>query len=114
MGIKILIIVACQVLASEGTRHADVAETVDTTKDEATALVRAGRALYLERSDDPTKGAHTASKDDVEATKRHAKQIAAEREERAQAAQLATPGGFNALIAAQVAAAVQAALKPAA
>lgn len=114
MGVKILIITACQVLADEGTRHADVAETVDTTREEAVQLARQGRALFLDKGDDPTKGQLTASKDDVESTRRHAKLIAAEREERAQAAQLATPGGMAALVAAQVAAAVQAALKPAA
>lgn len=114
MGIKLLILQACQVLADEGTRHADVAETVDTTKDEAAQLTRMGRAMYLDKGDDPTKGSLTASKDDVDSAKRHAKTIAAEREQRVASEQASTPGGLAALVAAQVAAAVQAALKPAA
>ena len=110
---KLIITQACQVAFGEGTTHADVADQIDATKDDAATLTRMGRAMYLDRTDDPTKGSLTATKDDVDATKRHAKAIAAERAERADAAQAASPAGLAVLVAAQVAAAVQAALKPA-
>lgn len=113
MGIKILIAAACQIAGEQIASHADVNDTVDVPKDEALSLCRMGRAFFVSRDDDPTKGALTATAEEKDLLKRQAKAIAAEREARAAEQAAATPGGLAAMVAAQVAAAVQAALKPA-
>lgn len=54
-----------------GGIHADPAEVCDVSKDVARVLVQAGRALYTDRKDDPTRGAiHTASADMIKAAAR--------------------------------------------
>jgi len=110
MGIKLLIIDACLVAGEEIARHAEVSEEVDVSKDDAAALTRMGRALYLSRDDDPTKGQFTATADDKSRAKRALAAITAERKAREQAAQAQSPDGLSALIAASVAAAVAQAL----
>lgn len=114
MGIKMIIAVACAVAGETTAQHAAVNDTVDVSKDDAYLLARGGRALYLERADDPTKGQFSATAEDLARIKREAKAIAAEREAKAAEQATATPAGMAAMVAAQVAAAVQAALKPAA
>ena len=53
-----------------GGQHADVADLPDVPKAIAAKLVEAGRALYTDRKDDPTKtGQFTASSDMVKAAK---------------------------------------------
>lgn len=53
-----------------GGQHADVADLPDVPKAIAAKLVEAGRALYTDRKDDPTKtGQFTASADMVKAAK---------------------------------------------
>lgn len=113
MGIKILIAVACQIPGEQTASHADVGDTAEVPKDDALLLCRMGRAFYLDKSDDPTKGTLTAGKDEQDSIKRQAKAIAAERDKRTTEQATATPAGMAAMVAAQVAAAVQAALKPA-
>lgn len=57
-----------------GGQHADVADLPDVPKAVAAKLVEAGRALYTDRKDDPTKtGQFTASADMVKAAKAMAK-----------------------------------------
>ena len=57
-----------------GGQHADVADLPDVPKAIAAKLVEAGRALYTDRKDDPTKtGQFTASADMVKAAKAMAK-----------------------------------------
>lgn len=117
MGINLIIAQACAVpqSGSETAQHADVGDKVEVdSKDDALLLCRMGRAYYLDKAQDPTKGQLTASKEDQETIKRHAAAIEAESKRRATEAAATTPGGLAALVAAQVAAAVQAALKPAA
>lgn len=112
MGIKLLIAQACLIAGDEVAVHADVGETVEvTTKEEALLLTRAhGRAFYLEKADDPTKGTLTASDEDKQRIKREVKLLAAAAEQRALEAQVQSPAGMAALIASSVASAVQAAL----
>ncbi len=43
-----------------GGVHVDAGEVVEVREDRARELVRMGRALYVNRDDDPTKGANTA------------------------------------------------------
>lgn len=114
MGIKLIIAVACAIAGEATAAHVAVGETVEVGKDDAYLLARNGRALYLDRAEDPTKGQFTATKDDLDRIKREAKGLAASQAERELAAQTSTPAGMAAMVAAQVAAAVQAALKPAA
>lgn len=113
MGIKLLIAQACLIAGDEVGRHADVGETVEVaTKEEALLLTRAhGRAFYLDKADDPTKGTLTASPEDKDRIKREVKQLAAVAEQRAAEAQMQSPGGMAAMVAAAVASAVQAALQ---
>ena len=110
---KLLIIEACTIAGVEVSEHADVGGEVDVHKDEAATLTRMGRALYLEKSDDPTKGSLTASAEDKANVKKRVAAIKAEREAREVAAQAQSPAGLAALVAASVAQAVQAAVKPA-
>lgn len=50
-----------------GGQHADIGIT-DAPKDAARAVVAAGKALYVSRSDDPSKtGGHTATAEEVKA-----------------------------------------------
>lgn len=113
MGIQVLIIEACTIAGAETSSHADVGQKVELdSKDEALFLARSGRALFLDKAQDPTKGSLTATKEDQDRVKQLAAQIAAAQKERAAEAQATSPAGLAALVAAQVAAAVQAALKP--
>ena len=109
MGIQILIAEACTIPGAETSTHADIGQKVELdSKDDALVLCRMGRALYLDKTQDPTKGSLTAAKEDVDRIKKHAAQIAAAQEERAAQATAAAPGGIAALVAAQVAAAMAA------
>lgn len=80
---KVLIAEACLVIAlgQELARHADVGETVDVSKDDASLLARSGRGFYLSREDDPTKGTLTAQEEDKERIAKQAKAIAASQKE---------------------------------
>jgi len=109
---KLLILIACTIAGAEVSSHADVGEEVDVSKDEAATLTRMGRALYLEKADDPTKGQLTATAEDKARVKKQVAAIKAEREARDLANQAQSPAGLAGLIAATVAQAVQAALKP--
>lgn len=69
---KILILAACLINFADdkGGIHHDEGETPDVPKDAATALVRSGRALYVNKSDDTDKGGrNTASKEMLAAAK---------------------------------------------
>jgi hypothetical protein len=110
---KLLILIACTIAGEEVSRHADVGDEVDVSKDEASTLTRMGRALYLEKTDDPTKGTLTATAEDKAKVKKMVAAIKAEREAREVANQAQSPAGLAALVAASVAQAVQAALQPA-
>lgn len=73
---KILIIDATQVNYHDdrGGQHADAGEFVDPPKEVARKLVEVGRALYVNRTDDPSKeGSNTASKDMIVAAEALAK-----------------------------------------
>jgi hypothetical protein len=112
---KLILIAACTIAGELQSRHADVADTVDVPKDDANTLTRMGRALYLEKSDDPTKGQLTATRDDIDAIRKQAKAIAAAAEARELEAAAGTPAALAQLVAVNVATAVAAALaKPAA
>lgn len=111
MGIKLLIIAACTIAGAEVSTHADVADVVEVeSKDEAVTLARMGRALYLDKAQDPQKGALTATAEDKELAKRSAKAIRESLEIRAAEAAATSPAGMAAMVAAEVAKAVQAAL----
>lgn len=64
MGIKLLVLAACFVPSDAGPVAVEPGDTVDVSKDEASSLARMGRALYISREDDPTKGTLTATADD--------------------------------------------------
>jgi hypothetical protein len=115
MAIKLLVATAFLLPTAESPVHAEVGETIEIdSKDDALQLARGGRAYFVDKLQDPTKGLLTAGKEETDSVKLHAKQIAAERKQRAEDAAMATPGGMAALVAQQVAAAVAAALaKPA-
>jgi len=56
-----------------GGQHADIGIT-EAPKDAARAVVLAGKALYVSRSDDPSKsGTHTATAEEVKAAQAAAK-----------------------------------------
>ena len=56
-----------------GGQHADIGIT-DAPKDAARAVVLAGKALYVNRADDPSKsGTHTATAEEVKAAQAAAK-----------------------------------------
>ena len=118
MGIKMLIKEACLVPAAGGPtgKPAEVAETVEIDgKDDALQLARSGRAYFLDKANDPTKGLLTATKEEVEQVRDHAKAIAASRKEREVERQMQSPAGQAAFMAGEIAKAVAAALgKPAA
>ncbi len=100
---RVLILQACTVPGDEIARHADVNETVDVPKDDALTLARLGRARFVSRDDDPTKGDLTATADDKDLAKRTAAALRAEASAKATAPTV--PG-----LAEQIAAAVAAAL----
>lgn len=77
---KILITEACTVTGETVARHADVGETVDVGVDEARTLTRLGRAFYVSRDDDPTRGAFTATAEINAVAKKRAALIKADRE----------------------------------
>lgn len=83
MGIKILIVEACS-MGLEA--YLEPGDKPDVSKDDAAALVRSGRALYLDKADDPSKGLQTASADDVKRIADAAKARAAELKARAEQA----------------------------
>jgi hypothetical protein len=112
---KILIIEACTLAGEATSIHADVGSEHDVPKDEAILLARMGRALLVDKADDPTKGSLTASAEDKADLKKRVQAIKADREARELAAAAQSPAGLSAIVAQAVAAAVQAALaKPAA
>lgn len=113
MGIKMLIKEACLVPAAGAPtgQPAEVAETVEIdTKEDALMLARAGRAYFLDKGNDPTKGLLTATKEEIDQVKDHAKAITAARKERDTERQLQSPTGQAAFMAAEIAKAVAVAL----
>ena len=86
---KILILAACLVNMGDdkGGQHTDEGEIVDPPKDVANKLVSYGRALYINKADDPDKaGANTAPKELVQAAY-------AAKAEKAKAEKAAAAGG---------------------
>lgn len=102
---KLLIAEACLVIAigAEIAAHADVGDIVDVSKDDASYLARAGRAFYVSRDDDPTRGGLTANEDDKARIAKQAKAIAASQK---QAAAVTGPTDFSAILRDAVAAGV--------
>lgn len=108
---KLLIKEACTLAGPERSTHADVGDEVEVhSKDEALLLARLGRALYLDRADDPTKGTFTATAEDKAVLQKRVAALQSEREARDLAAQAQSPAGLAALVAQAVAQAVQAGL----
>lgn len=99
---KLLIAQACQIAGEITSTHADIGDTVDVPKDDAATLTRMGRAFYLDKADDPTKGQLTASAEDKAAVKRAAQAQADLLKERDAAAAATSPAGLGALIAAAI------------
>lgn len=66
---KILVIEGCVINHGDdrGGVVYSVGEAADVTKETATALVRAGRALYVHREDDASRGGFTASTEILQA-----------------------------------------------
>lgn len=85
MGQKLLIMAACLIAGETIGTPVAVGDTVDVPKDDAAYLARSGRALYLDKSDDPTKGQFTATAEDKQRAKEQAKAIAAAAEATAKA-----------------------------
>lgn len=110
---KIIIREACAVPGEEEgrTRHADVNDIADVPKEDAQLLCRMGRAYFLDKGDDPTKGTLTASGEDKASLKKQAEALAADRRNREQMAAAQTPVGMAALVAVEVAKAMAAAPK---
>lgn len=77
---KILITEACTITGETVARHADINETVDVGVDEARTLARLGRAFYVSRDDDPTKGQLTATAEIIAVAKKRAALIKSDRE----------------------------------
>lgn len=73
---KLLITEACQIAGESVSQHADVGTEVDLPKDEAILLARMRRAMFLDKADDPSKGAMTASAEDKATVKKRATAIA--------------------------------------
>ncbi len=74
---KVLIIAACLVNFGDdrGGQHIDHAEISDVPIDTARKLVSTGRALYIDKKDDPSKGGiNTASTDMLKAAETMRKQ----------------------------------------
>lgn len=76
MGIKVLILQACLIAGEDIGKAVAVGERPEVSKEDALYLARAGRALYLNKEDDPTKGLSTATDADVRAVKLQANAIA--------------------------------------
>jgi len=73
---KILIIEPTQVnyLDDRGGQHADAGDFCDPPKDVARKLTEVGRAVYVNKADDPTKeGIYTATKEMIAAAESMAK-----------------------------------------
>lgn len=88
---KILILESTQVDFGDdrGGQHATSGDIVEPTKEVARKLTEYGRALYVNKADDPTKaGLYTATKEMVEA----AKAMATAKAKAAKAEQLVEPG----------------------
>jgi len=69
---KILITESTQVNYGDdrGGQHVDSSEIVEVTKDQALKLCQINRALFVSKSDDPTKdGRYTASKEVLDAAR---------------------------------------------
>jgi hypothetical protein len=81
MGSKIIVLEACAI--GLGT-HVEPGEKFEATREDAATLVRSGRAMYLDKADDPTKGLHTASADDVKRATDAGKARAAEAKAKAE------------------------------
>ncbi len=66
---KILVIEGCVINHGDdrGGVVYSVGEVADVTKEAASALARAGRALYVRREDDASKGGYTASAEILQA-----------------------------------------------
>lgn len=82
---KVLITEGTQVNFNDdkGAQHVDAAEMPDVTKDTAQVLTSNGRALYINKADDPNKdGRYTASAEMIKA----AQALSAEKAKAAQAA----------------------------
>lgn len=74
MAIKLIVVDACSIPTEEtGPQHVDAGTVVDVSKDDAATLTRIGRALYINKADDPTKGQFTASDAEVARWKKVAK-----------------------------------------
>lgn len=92
---KILITEATQVNYGDdrGGQHADSGEIVEVTKDQALKLCQINRALFVTKSDDPTKdGRYTASKEVLDA----ARSLAAAKAREAKAAAAAAAAAAQA------------------
>lgn len=84
---KVIIAQPCVIVPpGAAAQHADIGETHDLDKNDAHFLARLGRAFYLERDADPTKGALTATAEDKTRIKRLAAEAAAESAARARGA----------------------------
>ena len=77
MGQKLLILAACLIAGETVGQPAGVGETVEVSKDDASYLTRSGRAMYLDKADDPTKGLLTAAAEDKKRAAEQAKAAAA-------------------------------------
>lgn len=78
MGTKIILTDDCQIPGDGPTcAHGALGERHDLGKEDASAIVRCGRALYLGKSDDPTKGQYTAGADDLKRIEAQSKARAA-------------------------------------
>lgn len=87
---KIIITESTQVNYGDdrGGQHADSGEIVEVTKDQARKLCEIGRALFTQKSDDPTKdGRYTASAEMIAA----ARTLAAAKAREAKAAAAKAP-----------------------
>ena len=111
---KLLIMVACTLAGAEVSSHADVGDEVEVVKDDASLLTRMGRALYLDKAEDHTKGLLTATAEDKARVKRMVKAIADERVQRDALAKAQSPAGQAEVIASAGAAAVANAMATAA
>jgi hypothetical protein len=97
---KLIILQACTVAGESVSTHADIGDEVDVPKDDAVLLCRMGRALFLDKAEDPSKGQMTATKEDVATARAQAKALVEARE---QAAQAAAPDSLAKIIAEAVA-----------
>lgn len=77
MGIKILILQACLIAGESIGTPVAVGETVEVSKDDASYLAKSGRGLYVDKTDDPSKGLMTATPEDKKRAAEQGKAIAA-------------------------------------